>query len=81
MKETSEKLIGPKEIDDAMMNFVSRQAQEAILDPNLPGYYKDYVLEAAIKTLTKIGERKSAYNAEGSESQQVKPSHTVYKAT
>jgi hypothetical protein len=49
MKENGEKFIGQKEKDDAMMNFVSRQAQEAILDPNLPDYYKDYVLEGAIK--------------------------------
>jgi hypothetical protein len=77
MKENGEKIIGQK--DDAMMNFVSRQAQEAILDPNLPEYYKDYVLEGAIKTLTKIGERKSTYSAGGEESQQLKSSHT-YKA-
>ena len=80
MKESNEKFLGPKEKDEAMMNFVSRQAQEAILDPNLPEYYKDYVLEAAIKTLAKIGERKSTYNAEGRESQQVKQSRTIYKA-
>jgi len=80
MKENGEKFIGQKEKDDAMMNFVSRQAQEAILDPNLPEYYKDYVLEGAIKTLAKIGERKSTYSAGGGESQQLKPSHTIYKA-
>ena len=80
MKETSENLVEQKEKDDAMMNFVSRQAQEAILDPHLPEYYKDYVLEAAIRTLVKIGERKSTYNTEGRESQQVKQSHTIYDA-
>ena len=80
MKEINPNLIGQKERDDAMMNFVSRQAQEAILYPNLPEYYKDYVLEAAIKTLVKIGERKSTYNAEGGESQQIKQSQTIYKA-
>ena len=35
MKERK-KFVGQKEKDDAIMNFVSRQAQEAILDPNLP---------------------------------------------
>jgi len=36
MKERGRKYTVQKEKDDAIMNFVSRQAQEAILDPNLP---------------------------------------------
>lgn len=44
------------------MNFVSRQAQEAILDPNLPESYKDEILNVAIKTLLRIAEKHNLYN-------------------
>ena len=67
MKEAREKLIGQKAKDDATMNFVSRQAQEAILDPNLPESYKDEVLGAAIATIHKVAERKAAYYAKHGE--------------
>jgi len=80
MKENGEKLIGQKEKDDAMMNFVSKQAQEAILDPNLPESYKDEVLDAAVGTLMKIAERKNAYHASQKESHQINQSGTIYKA-
>ena len=80
MQEKTEKLIGQKEKDDATMNFVSRQAQEAILDPNLPESFKDYVLDAAIETLRMIAEKRNAYNAGESESRKLKQSHTIYKA-
>ena len=62
MKERN-KSIGQKAKDDATMNFVSRQAQEAILDPNLPESYKDEVLEFAIGIILRIAERRKAYNA------------------
>jgi hypothetical protein len=80
MKETSEKLLGQKEIDDAMMNFVSRQAQEAILDPNLPEAYKDEVLNAAVGTIFRIAERRSTYDAKQKESQPSKQSHSIYQS-
>jgi hypothetical protein len=80
MKETTEKLIGQKEKDDATMNFVSRQAQEAILDPNLPESFKDYVLDAALETLRMIAEKRNAYSAEQKERRQLSPSHTIFKA-
>ena len=80
MKESSQNPIGQKEKDDATMNFVSRQAQEAILDPNLPETFKDYILETAIETLHKIAERRSAYNAGREESQGLKQSHIIYEA-
>ena len=67
MKENGETLIGQREKDDALLNFVSRQAQEAILDPNLPESYKDEVLGAAIATIHKVGERKAAYFAKHGE--------------
>ena len=80
MKERSEKITSRREKDEATMNFVSRQAQEAILDPNLPESYKDRILDAAVKTILKIAERKNAYNAKSMEGQQLDPSHTIYEA-
>ena len=80
MKEREEKLIGQKERNDATMNFVSRQAQEAILDPNVPEWYKDYLLKAAIETIRRISDSRPAYNSESQEVPQANRSHTVYKA-
>ena len=80
MKERGEKLIGQKAKDGATMNFVSRQAQEAILDPNLPESYKDEVLDAAVGTLLRIAEKRNAYNARLRESRRLKRSHMIYEA-
>jgi hypothetical protein len=80
MKERSEKLIGQKAKDDATMNFMSRQAQEAILDPNLPESYKDPALEAALDALLRIAEKRSAYKARPRESKRLKQSQTIYEA-
>ena len=52
------------------MDFVSRQAQEAILDPNLPESYKDEVLETAIGIILRFAEKRTAYNARCRKSQQ-----------
>jgi len=46
---------------------VNYQAQQAILDPNLPDSYKDAVLEFAIDTIQKVGERKAVYQAKNCE--------------
>ena len=51
MKERGQNQIGQREKDNALVDFVCRQAQEAILDPNLPDTYKDLVLEAALGTI------------------------------
>ena len=51
------------EKDNATLNFVNYQAQEAILNPNLPDAYKDAMLEFAIDTIQKVSERKADYNA------------------
>ena len=61
MKERGRKYSVQKEKDDAVMDFVSRQAQEAILDPNLPESYKDEILNAAIETLLEIAEKRNPY--------------------
>jgi hypothetical protein len=80
MNEIREKALGQKAKDDATMNFVSRQAQEAILDPNIPETYKDFILEAAVGTLRRIAERRDAYNARLRDSRRIKRSHTIYQA-
>jgi len=80
MQEKTEKLIGPREKDDALMNFVSRQAQEAILNPTLPEAYKDEVLEAAVGTIQKVAERKAAYYAKHGEGRRSRQPHIIYEA-
>jgi len=80
MNEITKKLIGNRERDDALMNFVSRQAQEAILNPNLPGSYKDEVLEAAVGTIQKVAERKAAYYAKHGEGRRTRKPHIIYEA-
>ena len=80
MNERREKLIGQKAKDDATMNFVSRQAQEAILDPNLPESYKDDIVGAAVGTILRIAEKRSDYNARLRESRSLKRSQTIYEA-
>ena len=81
MQERNEKLIGQKAKDDATLNFVCRQAQEAILDPNLPESYKDYVLEAAIATIQKVAEGKAIYFAKHGQGRRTRRSrHTIYRA-
>jgi hypothetical protein len=80
MKENGEIQLSQKERDDALMNFVSRQAQEAILDPHLPEPYKDKLVSAAVATISRIAERRNPYDVVQSESQQPKESGTVYEA-
>ncbi len=80
MKEAREKLIGQKAKDDATMNFVSRQAQEAILDPHIPEFYKDEVVGAAVGTILRIAEKRNAYNATLNERRRLKRSQTIYEA-
>jgi hypothetical protein len=80
MQERTEKLTGPREKDEALMNFVSRQAQEAILNPNLSEVYKDEVLEAAVGTIQKVAERKAAYYAKYGEGRRSRRPHKLYEA-
>ena len=51
------------EKESATLDFVNYQAQEAILNPNLPDAYKDAVLEFAIDTIRQVAEKKAEYNA------------------
>jgi len=80
MKERTEILLEQRERDDALMNFVSRQAQEAILNPNLPESYKDEVLESAVEAIQKVAERKVAYYATFEEGHKSKRSRIIYEA-
>ena len=61
MKERSEKLIGQKERDDAILDFVNFQAQEAILNPNLPGAFKEMIAGDATRKIQRMGERRATY--------------------
>jgi hypothetical protein len=67
MKERGEINIRQWEKDNKTLDFGSRQAQEAILDPNFPEHYKDLVLEAAIGTIREVAESKSVYFAKHGE--------------
>jgi hypothetical protein len=80
MDEKNQKLIGPRERDDALMNFVVRQAQEAILNPKLPESDKDATLESAISTIQKVAERKAAYHAKYGEGRRLRQFHVIYEA-
>ncbi len=70
MKERGKNYSRQKAKDDAIMNFVSRQAQEAILDPNLPETLKDEVVDSAVDNLLKIAERRGSYTARYKEKKQ-----------
>lgn len=50
------------EKDNAVLDSVNYQAQEAILDLNLPDAYKDKILDLAVEQIQKVAESKAAYN-------------------
>jgi hypothetical protein len=79
MRERREKIIRQKSREDAIMNFVSRQAQEAILDPNLPESYKDAALEAALNAILRIAEKRSDYQSSPRKSRQLEQPQTIYE--
>jgi hypothetical protein len=54
MKEIREKLIGQREKDEATLNYVLREAQEAILNPDLSDSIKDEILNAAVGTIYQV---------------------------
>lgn len=81
MRERAENITGQREKDDALMNFVSRQAQEVILNPILPESYKDEVLEAAVETIHRVAERKAAYYAKYGEGRRTRHTQQSVKET
>ena len=80
MKERNKRFLAQKAKDDAIMDFVSRQAQEAILDPNLPESYKEAALEAALDALLRIAEKRNFYTSASEENRQFEQDRTLYKA-
>jgi hypothetical protein len=80
MNGRTETITGPREKDDALMDFVNYQAQEAILDPNLPEPYKDEILDDAIGTIQKVAERKATYYGKHGEGRRSRKPHIIYEA-
>jgi len=80
MKERNGIYISQKEKDDATLNSVSRQAQEAILDPHLPESLKDNILNAAVETILKIAQRRGGYKVRRRKNGGLKQPQTIYKA-
>ena len=81
MKDENQKIItGTREKEDALLNFVNYQAQEAILNPNLPGSTKDEVLDRAIGTIQKVAERKAVYYSKYGEGRRTRKPHIIYEA-
>ena len=72
MKERDQNQVGQMEKDDVLMNFVNRQAQEAILNPAVPDSYKDELLDAAIETIHRVAERRAVYFAKHGEARRKK---------
>ena len=80
MNEKNKKLTGTREKENALLDFVNYQAQEAILNPNLPGSKKDEILDDAIGTIQKVAERKAVYYAKSGEGRRARPHHVIYEA-
>jgi hypothetical protein len=74
MKENKEKIISQKERDDAVLNFVNFQAQEAILNPNLPEDFKNLIVGDAVRKIQRIGERRATYQV-----QHDRKAHEIYE--
>ena len=80
MKEIREILLGQKEKDDTTLNYVSREAQEAILNPDLSDSIKDEILNEAVETIYQIAERKWIYEAIPRKNADLKQSDTINEA-
>ena len=79
MYEKNKKLIGTREKENALLDFVNYQAQEAILNPNLPESKKDEILDDAIGTIQKVVERKTVYYAKYGEGSRLRQFHVIYE--
>src|SRR5215207_2991450 len=80
MKDKNEKQIGTREKEDALLDCVNYQAQEAILNPNLPGSTKDEILETAVGTIQQVAERKAIYYGKYGEGRRTRKPHIIYEA-
>lgn len=80
MNEISKKLVAQREKDDATLNYASREAQEAILNPDLSDSIKDEILISAVGTINQIAEQRWVYEAIPRKNADLKQSDTIYKA-
>ena len=80
MKKVREILLGQKEKDERTLNYVSREAQVAILNPNLSDSIKDEILNAAVGTINQIAERRWIYEAIPRKNVDLKQSNTIYES-
>ena len=80
MKEIKQNLIEQREKDDATLSYVSREAQMAILNPDLSDSIKDEILNATVGTINQIAERRWIYEAIPSKNVDLKQSNTIYEA-
>ena len=80
MKELREILIGQKEKDDATLNYVSREAQVAILNPDLSDSIKEEILNEAVGTINQIAERRCVYNAIPRKNADLKQLDTIHES-
>jgi hypothetical protein len=69
------------ERENALLDFVNQQAQEAILNPHLSDSYKNEVVNAAIGTIQNVAERKAAYYAKHGEGRRLRQSHVIYESS
>jgi hypothetical protein len=80
MKEIREELIEQKGKDDATLNYVSREAQVAILNPDLSDIIKDEILNATVGTINQIAERRWVYEAIPGKNADKKQADTIYSS-
>ena len=80
MKELREQLIEQRQKDDTTLNYVSREAQEAILNPDLSDSLKDEILTSAVGTIHQIAERRWIYEAIPRKNSELKESGPIYEA-
>ena len=80
MKEINQNLAEQREKDDATLNYVSREAQMAILNPDLSDSIKDEILIEAVGTINQIAERRWIYEAIPRKNADLKQSNTIYES-
>lgn len=80
MKEIKQNLIEQREKDDTTLNYVSKEAQVAILNPDLSDSIKDEILTSAVGTINQIAERRWIYEAIPGKNAGLKQSDTIYES-
>ena len=80
MKEIRDKLLEQKGKYDATLNYVSREAQMAILNPDLSDSIKDEIWNATVGTIHQSAERRWVYEAIPGKNADKKQSDTIYSS-